>query len=115
MFICRSQGSEVMRSNSYLVTALVVGGIALTFGTAAPTHASTDSSAFLDTLSARGVDVSLQSAPALRLAGLMMCTELNGGRSVQDVAERWQNPAATQQELYDIASAARQQLCPSTA
>jgi len=104
-----------MRSNRYLIAALATGGALLTFGGAAPAQASTDNSAFLDTLSARGIDVSPQSAPALRLAGLMMCTELNGGRSVQDVAQRWRNPAATQQDLYEIASAAQQQLCPSTA
>lgn len=75
-----------------------------------PAHADDDS--YLNQLSQHGFQVMWQSQPFLLNAGHGMCNDLQAGQSPEEVASHWNYPTATHQNLVDMASAAKANLCP---
>jgi Protein of unknown function (DUF732) len=73
--------------------------------------ADADEAAYLDELSRHGYLVTAPSGEYLLGSGHAMCRELDAGRSPDYVAKHWTYPNASYQNLFDMATAAQNNLC----
>lgn len=85
---------------------------ALGVGASAVAHA--DDESYLNNLTQHGYQVMWQSRPFLLSAGNGMCNDLRSGQTPEQVADHWNYPNATHQNLVDMATAAQHELCPDT-
>lgn len=70
-----------------------------------------DEAGYLDQLSRHGYLVTPPSGEYLLGSGHAMCRELQAGQTPEDVAKHWTYPNASYQNLLDMATAARDNLC----
>lgn len=85
---------------------------AAVIGVLSAAPAAADDDGYLNQLSQHGFQVMWQSRPFLLNAGNGMCGDLQAGQTPAEVAAHWSYPGATAQNLLDMASAAKANLCP---
>jgi hypothetical protein len=87
-------------------TAVAAVGALLSAGIA---HA--DEAGYLNQLSRHGYQVVPPAREFLLGSGHAMCADLEAGQTPEDVAKHWTYPNASYQNLLDMATAARDNLC----
>jgi hypothetical protein len=73
--------------------------------------AHADEAGYLNQLSRHGYQVAAPAREFLLGSGHAMCSDLDAGQTPQDVAKSWTYPNASYQNLLDMATAARDNLC----
>jgi hypothetical protein len=73
--------------------------------------ARADEAGYLNQLSRHGYQVVPPAREFLLGSGHAMCTDLEAGQTPEAVAKRWTYPNASYQNLLDMATAARDNLC----
>jgi hypothetical protein len=73
--------------------------------------ARADEAGYLNQLSRHGYQVASPTREFLLGSGHAMCTDLDAGQTPEAVAKRWTYPNASYQNLLDMATAARDNLC----
>jgi hypothetical protein len=73
--------------------------------------AHADEAGYLNQLSRDGYQVVPQAQEFLLGSGHAMCSGLEAGQTPEDVARHWTYPNASYQDLLDMATAARDNLC----
>jgi uncharacterized protein DUF732 len=73
--------------------------------------ARADEAGYLNQLSQHGYQVAAPAREFLLGSGHAMCSDLEAGQTPESVAKNWTYPNASYQNLLDMATAARDNLC----
>lgn len=104
----RPSGGRLSARAMELLGGMAVAALAALFS-AGIAHA--DEAGYLNQLSRHGYQVVAPAREYLLGSGHAMCSDLEAGQTPEDVAKNWTYPNASYQNLLDMATAARDNLC----